>query len=208
MKRADVSAIGGEAPSNTASTTVEIGLPYRAIATIEGVCPFLFHRWNVEQIEIQSAGAKGSKVKKTDNVESYVWRDGKNDLCIPGEYLRQAVIGAAKYRQDPRSPKKSAMDLFKAGVVSLTELATLGRADWDYLDRRRVRIGLSCINRSRPAISTGWSGEFVFLVNLPEYIDGAMLNETLVNAGRLIGIGDFRPTYGRFVVTGFKVERD
>jgi len=31
------------------------------------------------------------------------------------------------------------------------------------------------------------------------------LMETVAMAGRLIGFGDFRPTYGRFAVVGFKI---
>ena len=80
---------------------------------------------------------KGSKSKKTDDIESYVYRNDAGEICLPGEYLRQAIILAAKYRQDPRSPRKSAMDLYKAGVVSLTPLASLGKDRWDYEDKRR-----------------------------------------------------------------------
>jgi len=31
------------------------------------------------------------------------------------------------------------------------------------------------------------------------------LNTVISDAGRLVGVGDFRPSYGRFVVSGFKV---
>lgn len=56
-----------------------------------------------------------------------------------------------------------------------------------------------------PALKAGWEVEFDIQINLPEYIDPAMLNEVIANAGRLLGIGDFRPTYGRFQVTGFSL---
>jgi hypothetical protein len=39
----------------------------------------------------------------------------------------------------------------------------------------------------------------------PEYIDPALLREVIATAGRLVGVGDFRPTYGRFSTTGFVV---
>jgi hypothetical protein len=32
-----------------------------------------------------------------------------------------------------------------------------------------------------------------------------MLHDVIINAGRLIGVGDFRPTYGRFIVTKFDI---
>jgi len=99
------------------------------------------------------------------------------------------------------------MDLFKAGVVSLTDLASLGVKDWDYLDRRRVMVQRNGITRVRPAMLKGWKATFLLQVLLPEYIDPQMLNEVIQQAGRFVGIGDFRPTYGRFVVTKFEVLR-
>ena len=42
-------------------------------------------------------------------------------------------------------------------------------------------------------------------VLLPEYISPERLHATIVDAGRLVGIADFRPTFGRFNVTNFEV---
>lgn len=192
-------AIGPEA-TNGAIATIESGMPYIVRASIVGTADLLFHRWNCEAVEAKGKAAKGSKAKKTDDVESYVYRDDTGLLCIPGEYVRQAIIHAAKFRQDPRSPRKSAMDLYKAGVISLTPLASLGSRDWDYEDRRRVAVQRNGITRVRPAMRAGWGITLDLLVNLPEYIPLDALNDVLVNAGRLIGIGDFRPTYGRFAI--------
>ena len=50
----------------------------------------------------------------------------------------------------------------------------------------------------------GWVAEFQFEVLLPEYISYDLFQEVLTNAGRLIGIADFRPTYGRFVIEKIK----
>jgi hypothetical protein len=205
MSKKLVNAIGGEAPTNGAVETFTGSQPYTVNVKLEGVADILFHRWNCESVDAKSKAAKGSKEKKSDDVESYVYRNDKGEICIPGEYLRQAVIHAAKFRQDPRSPRKSAMDLFKAALVSLTDLASLGTKDWDFLDKRRVVIQRNAITRSRPAMHTGWQAEFQLMVNLPEYVTPAILQEVVVNAGRLVGLGDFRPSYGRFMVVSFDV---
>jgi hypothetical protein len=42
-------------------------------------------------------------------------------------------------------------------------------------------------------------------VNLPEYIESALLLDVIGGAGRFVGVADFRPTYGRFNVVGFEV---
>lgn len=203
-----VGAIGGESPTNGASNGVELAMPYRVEITIEGTAPILFHRWNCESVESKSKAKKGSAEKKSDDVESYVYRNEKGELCVPGEYLRMAIVGAAKFQQDPRSPRKSAADLFKAAIISLTPLASLGVKDWDFMDKRRVCIQRNAITRSRPAMNTGWRAQFVLMTNLPEYIDPQLLNATVQAAGKLIGLGDFRPSFGRFNVVGFDLLED
>ena len=189
--------------SNDAMEDIDTTRPYVVEVGIEGSAAFLFHRWSVEAVAEKAAAAKGSKSKKTDNLESYVYRTAEGNLAIPGEYFRQSIIHAAKFRQDPRSPRKSAMDLFKAGVVALDELCDVGQPDWAYLDQRRVMIQRNGVTRQRPALTAGWKATARFLVNLPEYIAPAFLHAILTDAGRLIGVGDFRPTYGRFQVTSF-----
>jgi hypothetical protein len=194
----------GPSPTNGAVATIDTSIPYIVRTKIVGVADILFHRWNVEGVDAKAKAAKGSKAKKTDDIESYVYRTDDGELALPGEYIRQAIIHAAKFRQDPRSPRKSAMDLFKAGVIGLTPLASFGVKGWDYEHRCRVTIQRNGITRCRPALKAGWSVEVDLMVNLPEYIAPDALNDVLVNAGRLIGVGDFRPTYGRFQIKSFE----
>lgn len=193
----------GEDITNDGEFSIEV--PYIVRFTIEGTAAILFHRWSNEDVAAKSKAAKNSKAKKSDNVESYVYRNEKGQICLPGEYVRGAMVESARYRQDPRSPRKAARDLYKAGVVSLTELATLGKKDWDYLDERRVTIQRNGITRVRPAFLAGWRAQFEFQSLLPEYIPPQDFLDVLTQAGRLVGVGDFRPTYGRFQVVEFKV---
>lgn len=197
-----------EPVSNGAETSIEMQKPYRAIVELVGTCPMLFHRWNNESVEAKSKAKKGSIEKKTDDTESFIWRDEKGFVCVPGEYVRQSVIHAAKYEQDPRSPRKSMMDLMKAALVSLTELASLGAKEPDYYDKRRVVIQRSAVTRSRPAMREGWKARFMLQVNLPEYCPPQKLNYLLQQAGRIIGLADFRPSFGRFNVTKFETLDD
>lgn len=104
-------------PSNGGKEVIDHSQPYAVAVTVQGSADFLFHRWNAEAVDEKAKAAKNSKGKKTDDVESYVYRTEGGELAIPGEYMRGSIINAAKFRQDPRSPRKSAMDLFKASIV-------------------------------------------------------------------------------------------
>lgn len=194
-----------EQVSNGGESAIEFSYPYSVAVTVEGSCPILFHRWNCDAVEAKAKAAKGSAAKKNDDIESYVYRNEAGEICLPGEYLRQSIIMAAKFRQDPRSPRKSAMDLFKAAVISLTDLASLGATEWDFEDRRRVTVQRNGITRIRPAMREGWKATVQLMVNIPEYVSPTLLRSVLDDAGRLVGVGDFRPTYGRFTVSNWEV---
>jgi hypothetical protein len=187
--------------TNDAKNILDFSIPYRVEVTIKGTADLLFHKWSCEGVEAKSKAAKGSEAKRTDDLESYVYRCEDSTIGIPGEYLRGAIINAAKFRQDPRSSRKSAQDLFKAGIVSLTDVASLGKNTWDKLHQCRVVIQRSAVTRTRPCIIKGWEATFILMVLLPEYISIEILNSVINDSGKLIGIGDFRPTYGRFTVT-------
>ncbi len=199
----------GPEPSNGAAPDILLETPYVVEFTIEGICPILFHAWNNEAVAVKGAAKKGSAAKKTDNVESYVYRDAKGDICLPGVYVYGAMCdkknGAAKYRQDPRSPRASAVKLFQAAVAPMTEMSSLGSANWDYLDERRAVVQQQGITRQRPAFNAGWKAQFQFVVNLPEYVSPLFFHDVLSLAGKAVGVADFRPTYGRFQIVQFEV---
>lgn len=201
-------------PTNGAQEAIGTGLPYIVHVSIEGSADLLLHAWNCEAVASKGAAKKGSEAKKSDNLESYVHRNTDGVICLPSEYLRMSIVNAAKFRQDPRSPRKSAMDLYKAALVSLKALAPITTVAgelpkvWDYEHRCRVQIQRSGITRCRPAFKEGWRVEVPLLVNLPEYVSPHDLNDVISAAGRLIGVGDFRPSYGRFQITKFDVQQD
>lgn len=217
MVPAEAVALAGDV-SNAGESTILADAPYRISVTVVGTSAILFHRWQSDSVEAKAKAAKGSTAKKTDDVDSYVWKDDEDHICLPGEYLRGSLIdprnGAAKYLQDPRSPRKSALDLYRASVISLTDLAPITKAggglatNWDYLDRRRVTVQRQGVTRERPAFNAGWSATVLFMVQSPAYVPPASLHEALNQAGRLVGVGDFRPSFGRFQVSHFEVLSD
>jgi hypothetical protein len=195
--------------SNDAAHILAFEEPYTAVVGIEGTAPLLYHAWSIEAVAEKAAAKKGSKAKKTDNVESYLHRVSDTDrrIGIPGNAFHSTLAVAAKYMQDPRSPRKSAMDLVKAGIIVTTFVAPLipDTTEPDYIDRRRVVIQRSAITRERPAMQAGWRAEFELTIGTPEYIDRLFLQQLIGNAGRLVGLLDFRPTFGRFSVVKFEI---
>ena len=78
--------------SNGAEAEIGYTEPYVATITIRGVAPILFHAWNNEAVEQKAKAAKNSKSKKTDNLESYVYRTANQTLGIPGDAGHPDVV--------------------------------------------------------------------------------------------------------------------
>ena len=196
-------------PSNDGHSTILAAEPYFVRLTLRGPTMTVWHKWSVESIEAKGKAAKGSDVRKTDDVESYVWRNEDNQLCLPGEYVRQCMIVRAKQIPDPSYPRRSAKELYKSSIAALTELAPIlidGKpvVEWEGIDQRRVVVQRAGVTRSRPFMNKGWQAEMDFLVLQPEYISFDTFHENLSKAGTFVGLAEMRPSYGRFSVVNIK----
>jgi hypothetical protein len=202
---------GNTQATNGAKGAISTEVPYIAHITLCGTTDLLYCAWNVETIEEKSKAKKGSEAKKSDDLESYIYRNEVGLICFPTEHLRMSIAFAAKSMQDPRSPRKSAFDLLKAGLAAYEPLIPLVNAsgnittEWDFVHKCRARVQQSAITRCRPAFHKGWQATVSLFVLVPEYITPDILHDLTTQAGRLIGVGDFRPTYGRFHVTKFEI---
>ena len=192
--------------SNDAKFQITKETPFCANVRLQGTQDILFHKWSSEDVESKAEAKKGSEQKKTDNLEAYVYRNEQGQICIPGRYIVRAVVEAARSFQDPRSSRKTAKDLVQAAVMCdelLSPILINGEpaVNWEYEDRQRVCIMRSAITRTRPAFKKGWEVEFSLVSLVPDLVTPDFLRKLVDNAGLLIGLGDFRPTYGRFRVT-------
>lgn len=120
--------------------------------------------------------------------------------CLPGEVVEAALIAGAK------KMKKGSQA--KAGIVvpNPSPLIYNGPTDPNemWADERfrltvGVRIGQTRIMRTRPKFPEGWWAE-IEILHLADIVDSKDIHEMLVTAGRVIGIGDWRPRFGRFEV--------
>lgn len=182
-----------------------IVLPYAADVELVGRDPILLHRYDCAEVKDKGAAAKGSKKKKEDNIESYVYRDEKTgEIGLPGFCLKACLADAAKYIQDPRSPRKCARDLVRASV-RIGGFASFGTKEWDFIDRRRAVVQRNGITRARPAMQAGWTLRATIEVIDPEYVQPGFLHDLLHRAGVSCGLGDYRPDFGTFRIAAFRI---
>jgi hypothetical protein len=65
--------------------------------------------------------------------------------------------------------------------------------------RRSLKVGQARIMRMRPMIPTGWSLRFSAEFD-ESIIERSQLVTAMQEAGSLVGLGDWRPKFGRFEV--------
>jgi len=174
--------------------------------TITGSAPgLLMHRFDLEaEAEVQT------KVKKTarkdDTPESqaargaYSFDDG--GLYQPAEHIYQALCKAASWFRVPGQGKKTYKDAIKGNILIEPECIPHGVSSYK-IDSRPVRIQRARVVRHRPHLPQ-WSLAFTIQVIDGDTVPGEVLNSILVTAGQSVGIGDYRPRFGRFTVTQFK----
>jgi len=186
---------------------------YSMRVRIEGVSRLLFHRYDPEAADRKSKAPKGAKERKSDDIQSYLYLDPDGFISIPAVNLKACLLAAAKHFSDPRSTgqKKQARDLFAAAIFVEPEMAPVlvgGRKvrEPQFVDRRGVVVQRNRVNRERPGLLPGWQCEFTVNVLAPEYVSPELLREVLSVAGRFVGLGDFRPDFGRFQIVSAVVE--
>ena len=118
----------------------------------------------------------------------------------PAENIEAMILAAAKKQRLGQLVQTGVLCdevfplQFKGDKLSVSELWESG----EFTDSRKVKIQKNSVIRCRP-IFRDWSLK-ISLNYLPDIINEAQVQDILVIAGRLIGLSDYRPKYGRFEV--------
>lgn len=182
---------------------------------VKGVSPIIMH--NGQTTDPLSPYAKrikeiSSKRIKTDDDhaamsaiewEAGLYLDENMRVCFPGENIESAFFEAAgkfKLKKQCRSGLLSDGNwpLIYDGPKNLDKL----KADPRFIDRRRIKVQQSAVMRTRP-IFVNWGLEFT-VHYLPDQLNRKQVEDLADAIGRNVGIGDYRPKYGRFAVESVK----
>jgi hypothetical protein len=151
-----------------------------------------------------------SKRKKTeeDHVEiaqrewdGSLYYDPDAGIHIPGQNVERALLDSARMDKLGKTIQRGVfitddkIRLVYPGPQDLTVL----RKDENFRLMASVKVGMSRTMRCRP-IFQEWSLEADGFLD-EEQLDLADLQRIAVRSGRLIGLGDWRPRYGRFEAT-------
>ena len=183
--------------------------------TWTGIRPLVMHNGlmadptNPYARRIKEICSKGSK-KLTDSDyeerdrlewEAGLYWDKEDGLIMPSDNIERCIqLGAQKSRigKDVQAAVFCAQPHSTVDYDGPRDMEKM-YADPRFTLRKGVAVQKSRIIRIRPMIPTGWSITFDL-----EYDDTIVnkknLEKAMIDAGSLIGLGDWRPKFGRFTV--------
>lgn len=195
---------------------------YKANVAIVGTAGLLQHAFGSQNLEDVQQAAKrqsGAQDYSLEWISTMYTENGY--LCQPAVHIEGALLRASTNFKVKGRAGKSWRDAFQAycyvqpdmiphlrdGQSVLVPGPDLALNGNPYLSVSimRVKVQRAAVARSRLLIAPGWELRFQMEV-IDDQLRPDVVQTVLKEAGRAFGLGDYRPRYGRFIVTHFEVE--
>lgn len=147
---------------------------------------------------------EGQATLQRIEMEAGLYLDSKKRVILPSRVLEAHICAAARKTKDGKAAlaglfvDNDAILEYEGGPLSLAELL-------DSPDHRLVtgvKVQQNRVMRCRPMFKN-WSATFRVSL-LSEQADPSDLQEWLTQGGAFVGIGDYRPRYGRYELRSFE----
>lgn len=191
---------------------------YTIDAAITGTAPLMQHRYPMPDLDGPAKRVTG-KVDYLQEWRDYLYVLPDGTLYQPATHVEAAMTKAAASFKVPGRRGATYKDLVRAALIVTPDAIphavaapapdaqlTTDTAQPLYIDARPVVVQKARVVRVRPVLRTGWEISFTIQVT-DDQLPADVVNDILVHAGRSVGIGDFRPRFGRFLVSQFTMNR-
>ena len=184
----------------------------RTSVTISGVTPVLMNRFGEAAEVAVGSGTRptfsGSKGTPREQATTKLYAETNGQLYIPGSNIFACIIAAGIFHKvGKKQLTTNKSSLIPAGCIVEELICPLGTDQWE-VDARSV-VNPSTQGRMmcyRPRLDV-WSLTFTLDIDTSVF-DPKLIRAVVDDAGKKIGLGDFRPQrkgpFGRFVVTEWK----
>ena len=191
---------------------------YTVDVKVRGTAPLIQHRFPIPELDDMSKGGTVRTGAKDYTREwcGYFYETPNGMIYQPAAHFEGAMVKSAVNFKITGRRGRTYKDLFRAAVFVTPDqiphnIAVPDELDTDadkplYLDVRPVVVNRARVVRIRPTFSAGWELEFTLEV-IDDQINSELVQDVLALAGKTVGIGDFRPKFGRFSVARFEVNR-
>jgi len=184
-----------------------------------GASPLLMHGAQAVGMDDESSKRKGGNAINGDPEEwrKTIYFDPAIGVVMPMGNLEASLVEAAKMHKV--TGRQTATKYFKSGVfaeapevpliVNGKPIKTLDEIEKNpekYIDKRGVKNPATKMRNTRYRVKFGnWAIRFRLIVSSDDFISEKILREVIETAGRVVGVCDFRPRFGRFEIKTLKV---
>jgi len=181
---------------------------------IKSGSPMLHHGSQSVGMEKIKAKTKGGNALLGDQNEwkKTIYFDEKMGVYLPSTVFEACMIYAGK--QFKVTGRKTATEYIKSGVYCMEEFLPflVNGSPIKTLDDERIIVDKRTVknpstkgrNMRYRAKFDNWSSEFVLMVTSDDYITLELLEDIIKYAGMYVGVGDYRPRFGRFTLESIK----
>lgn len=181
---------------------------YRIKFSIRGIAPILFHRFTEKAAADVDSGATGTRLTseaKMAEAMDTVYRNAEG-LYLPAGNLEPCLVMGAR-KAGLKRGKASLAPFLEATIFCEERELAFGVTEPDGIHevrgRRPPKTGGAMIIR-RAVLNPGWSVGGHLLV-MDDYQPIDQIHQAMDAAGLFVGLCDWRPKYGRFVVEQFEI---
>lgn len=173
---------------------------------IEGITPLLFNRFRDTAIEGKSKKRTG--VMEDSEIVDKLYTDNDGQILLPSVYIKNSITESAKKFKIP-GQKGATYSKTVGSSVDVMPFYIKLKSDEKFEAFRISTVNPMTKGRmmvTRPKFNK-WSAAFEIILN-DSQVDVSVMNEILEQAGKYVGIGDWRPEkkgmFGKFMITSFK----
>ena len=169
---------------------------------IEGLSPLLMNSPKFMIDEMTNSNLKKTTEKRNPikDADKLAYKKDNGELYVPAEAIKGSMVGSASYK---KFGKNSARPIIAGGVFITPNQIGLGTKKYD-VDIRTVVIQRARVVKARPKIEK-WKVDFVMSYDETLIRDANVIKPILEDAGKRVGLLDFRPakngSFGTFKIT-------
>lgn len=176
--------------------------------TLKGLSPLLMNRINLDGNKKKVKLENATEEERWEFAEEHSYRDGDNNLIIPGINFQQCIINAGKWSKGKGRASLKTTVAASICVEDEYALITNGRSgsitpELDTRARKTPSTGGRTLV-SRLKIPANWKAKFLISYD-DNLITKSQVLDVLMDAGLRVGLMDWRPEkngrFGRFEVT-------
>lgn len=182
---------------------------YRIKGSIKLVADVLFNKPTQAALDSLDGGQRGKKLtveQKLAEVPQKLHMNGKGAVLL-SDMFKESLVEGSKFA-GLKIGKRSLYPILKAVVFVESDLPFgVGKCDYIHEHQGRVppRTGALTIIR-RPAFKAGRTLPFSLLV-AEDIVEPDQIKIAVQHGGTFIGVGSWRPRFGRYQLVDWKVEK-